>query len=468
MTNITPEALAVELVGAISNPKSVDDFKAKAAAYVKAKGFSVVDAEGNEIDATLVIGAAAPSEEDMAKADDEPAKDDEEQQSNIELIVKALESSNRRAERVTDAKIKAMSVTGGNTRNDDKAKAGFKSFGEFAATVHRHAMGEATKDDISHLKSVLTLETKGSTAPDAYSQTGVGADGGFLVPQDFRTEISRYSFGDESLFARTTQIPVNGNSLTLPKDETTPWGSDGVQVYWTGEGQQIQESKLKIGEADIKLHKLAALVPVTNELLEDAAISLDAYLNQVAPEKIRFKVDDAIINGNGVGKPLGIRNSGALKTITRTTATGISTPEIAGLLAGTTGSSMMKGVYVGHSTILPDLVTATIGDTPIFTPPGGLKDAPFGALLGRPIIYHELAQARDTAGDLSYYDLSQYISVVKTGGVRSDVSMHLYFDRDITAFRFILRVGGQPWMAAPITQNNGGGTLSPFVTVGAS
>jgi HK97 family phage major capsid protein len=63
-------------------------------------------------------------------------------------------------------------------------------------------------------------------------------------------------------------------------------------------------------------------------------------------------------------------------------------------------------------------------------------------------------------------DLSQYMSVVKAGGIRQDVSIHLFFDYDITAFRFVLRVGGQPWWNAPITRQNGL-SRSPFVTLAA-
>jgi hypothetical protein len=45
--------------------------------------------------------------------------------------------------------------------------------------------------------------------------------------------------------------------------------------------------------------------------------------------------------------------------------------------------------------------------------------------------------------------------------------MHLWFDYDITAFRFIFRLAGHPWLTAPIARRNGTNTLSAFVALAA-
>jgi len=55
----------------------------------------------------------------------------------------------------------------------------------------------------------------------------------------------------------------------------------------------------------------------------------------------------------------------------------------------------------------------------------------------------------------------------KSGGLRSETSIHVAFDTDHTAFRFIFRIGGQPWWSAPIAALNGTFTQSPFVTLEA-
>ena len=85
--------------------------------------------------------------------------------------------------------------------------------------------------------------------------------------------------------------------------------------------------------------------------------------------------------------------------------------------------------------------------------------------MGRPLIPIESASTLGDKGDIILADLSQYLSVTKTGGVRSDVSMHLFFDTDHTAYKFTMRLGGQPWWASAITPQNSSNTRSCFVTL---
>jgi HK97 family phage major capsid protein len=73
------------------------------------------------------------------------------------------------------------------------------------------------------------------------------------------------------------------------------------------------QSKPKLEEVTIKLEKLAVLVPITEELLEDVP-AMDSYLRRKAPEKIDFKLSYAIPWGSGAGMPLGFMNSPCLVT----------------------------------------------------------------------------------------------------------------------------------------------------------
>jgi len=86
--------------------------------------------------------------------------------------------------------------------------------------------------------------------------------------------------------------------------------------------------------------------------------------------------------------------------------------------------------------------------------------------MGRPVIPHESMETLGDKGDVLLADMSSYMAIRRSGGIRADVSMHLWFDYDMAAFRFTFRVGGQPWWSAPITPRSGSSnTLSPFVTL---
>jgi HK97 family phage major capsid protein len=317
-------------------------------------------------------------------------------------------------------------------------------------------------------------------APTTYGSSVTGADGGFAIPPDFREEIMIQVTGEDSLLSRTDQLTSSSNSITVPKDETTPWqDSGGIQATWTGEGQQKAQSKPVLEQETVHLHKLTVLVPVTDELLADAS-ALGRYVMRKAPDKINFKVNLAILQGSGAGQPLGIINSGAAVVVSKQSsqlADTVVAQNIIDMHARLYASSMERAVWLVNQDVLPMIHTlalpgkdntgaaATDWGTHMYVPPGGLSNAPFGTLLGRPIIPTQAAPTLGSKGDIILADLGQYMTVMKSGGIRSDVSIHLWFDYDITAFRFVLRLGGQPWWDEPVDPLSGSNTLSPFVVL---
>ena len=124
-------------------------------------------------------------------------------------------------------------------------------------------------------------------------------------------------------------------------------------------------------------------------------------------------------------------------------------------------------MWLIHPDAEHQLPLMTLGDQPIFMPPGGLRDSPFGRLLGRPVIPHQVCRTVGDLGDIMLVDLGKYLTAVKAGGLRSQTSIHMWFDQDITAFKFTLRVAGQPWWSEPTTAANGSFTQSPFVALAA-
>lgn len=344
--------------------------------------------------------------------------------------------------------------------------AGFRHFGEFANAVR---MGSQRGGELDpRLRNA---------AASTYANEGTGADGGFAVPPDFRSAILAKVFGEDSLIARTDRMQSSSNTITLPTDETTPWQSTGgIQAYWTAESGARTQSKPVLGETTLKLHTLATLVPITQELLEDAP-AMGAYLGRKAPEKMDFKLSDALIRGTGVGMPLGILNSPALVTQAKEsaqTADTINVTNLVKMLSRLPTASRRNAVWLIHPDAEPQLPLMTVGNQPVYMMPGnGATQAWYGTLFGRPVIPHQVCETVGDLGDVMLADFSQYLSAVKTGngydanGIRSDSSMHLWFDQDIMAFKFTMRVAGQPWWASAIAQRDGTNTQSPFVVLEA-
>ena len=125
---------------------------------------------------------------------------------------------------------------------------GYANLGEFAQDLSQASRGQINP----RLMNV---------APAQIGTEGVGTDGGFTVPPDFRTAIWRKVAGEDSLLARTDQQVTGSNNIQIPSDETTPWdASGGIQTYWESEAGELTASKPKLGLKTIRLNKLTCLV----------------------------------------------------------------------------------------------------------------------------------------------------------------------------------------------------------------
>ena len=214
-----------------------------------------------------------------------------------------------------------------------------------------------------------------------------------------------------------------------------------------------------------KLKKCAALCYATDELLGDA-VALESWLTRTVPEALRFMVEDAIINGNGVGKPLGIMNSPCLVTQLRVDATEIDATDIANMwMRRWAGYS--DYVWLVSSSIYGQLVNLVVGNWPVFVPAGGFAVAPYASIYRKPVIESEYCRQLGTSGDIILASLSQYQTIQK-GGIQSASSIHVAFTTDETAFRFVFRIDGEPLWNSALTPLYATATQSPFVVLGAS
>ena len=344
-------------------------------------------------------------------------------------------------------------------------KRGFKSFGEYAMAV-KAAGYEGARPD----QRLLI----GAAAPTTTGAEGVGADGGFAVPPAYSQDVFKIALGEDSLIPYTENVEIDSNSMVFPKTEQTPWGTNGVRAYWQAEAAAATQTKPVLGTQTLRMHKLMALVPMTDELLADTG-ALASILPGLLGDSIRWKTNEAILFGSGSGQPLGALNSGAsivqAKDASQPTLT-LSALNVANMISRLPPGSFGKALWVINPAVLPSLFTLTLGNYPIYLPGGapmvgGIQNNPYGMLLGRPIMVSQHAATFSSQGDVQLHDLSYYRTITKAGGVLMATSLHLFFDADATAFRAIFRIDGSSKIAAPISPAKGAATLSPFVQLAA-
>lgn len=346
-------------------------------------------------------------------------------------------------------------------------KGPFRSLGEQLIAVAKFYKSEGREAD-NRLFEVRALGLN----------EAIPSEGGFLVQTDYSTELVKLVHETGILPARCTPVKISAGSNGVrinAVDETSRvdgsrWG--GVLGYWMNEAGTKLATKPKFRQLDLKLEKLIGVCYATDELLQDAA-ALESVIMQAFPEEFGFLIDRAIFEGTGAGQPLGIRNSGAVVTVAKEAGQAADTvvaENITKMWSRAWARSRASAVWLINQDVEPqlDLLSVPSGafGIPVYMPPGGLSEAPYGRLKGRPVIIFEHCETLGDAGDIVLADFSQYLLADK-GDIQTASSIHVAFLTDETTFRFVYRVDGEPIWNAALTPAKGSNTLSPFVQLAA-
>ena len=307
-----------------------------------------------------------------------------------------------------------------------------------------------------------------SKAPAGYSEI-VDADGGYLVQQDFMSEIFSAMIESDELASRCNSTEVSGDGLKWNEvnhyDRTK--GAHPQSVAWVTEAGEITFDKAAFAPKELRLMKLGGGYKATSEILQDAT-ALTAEVTNWFNQEFAFTISDAIVRGTGVGMPTGILNAPCLVTVTKHGARSSANLafDLPNMFARMYPRGIPRAEWYIHNSILPYLMGMTVGTTPVYLPPNGYIGGPAGLLLGRPVNVLESCSEVGAVSDVMFCDFSQY-KVIRKGGVRADSSIHVLFTSDQSAFRFIVRLNGMPMWSKVITPAHGTDTLSPFVVLGA-
>ncbi len=346
---------------------------------------------------------------------------------------------------------------------------GFANLGHFAAEIMR-----ACTPGAGGPSALLAPLSAGQGMNQA-----VGSEGGFLVPQQFSDQIwDGLNQANQSLYGMCDQYPVDGDSLTFPANAETSRANGsrygGVRAYWLSEAAQIAKSQPKFRQVKLEPQGLAALVYVTDKLLRNAR-AMDAYLTRAATDEISFVVGDAIVNGDGVGKPLGLLASNSLVTVSKEAGQANGTilqANISKMFARLHPRCRANAVWLHNVDIEPqlDALSTPVKNVAGTENVGGIGNNVWSAesrlLKGRPLMPIEYCPSIGSKGDLILVDLKSY-AVGLRSAIESAVSMHLRFDYAEQAFRFIFEIDGQPWLKDPLTPYRGSNTLSSHVALEA-
>tara|TARA_Y100000310_G_scaffold101137_1_gene99040 strand:- start:304 stop:1548 length:1245 start_codon:yes stop_codon:yes gene_type:complete len=351
-------------------------------------------------------------------------------------------------------------------------KGGFRDHGEFIVAI----TGRGTRHyGTAHLQKLKDWQNAVTKIAGTLNE-GDMAQGGYLVPVEFRDQLLKTSLEASIVKARATAIPMQTNRIVIPAVVDTDHSTNyfgGIIPDRTAEHGSKSATKPRFDQVALTLHKLTGMVYVTDELLEDSPISIPPLLDALFGGAIAFEEDDAYLQGTGVNMALGAFNAGNPSLVTQAIEPGqpastILWQNVINMWSRLHPPSMKNAVWVANIECFPQLASMAMavgaGGVPVWMPGDGVAGSPFGTLMGRPLFLSEKMQALSTAGDIGVGDFSQYLVAQKSGGgLQTATSMHYHFNLDEQTFRFVLRYDGQPWWLSDLTPKRGTNTLSPFV-----
>ena len=341
---------------------------------------------------------------------------------------------------------------------------GWKSFGEFAKSVH-------LADTNQHRDPRLTKAPSGMN-------TILPSQGGHAVPETFMNNLmSSIVLDPANLAAQVTRLDgIKGSlEILLAEDNDRSGGvvMGGTRAYRLPEANQFTATKPAMKSITYDPKALVVATYVTDKLMSQAGSVIEQYITAAAQEAFNYKLNDEIIRGTGAaGQFKGLLSSGSLITVAKEVGQAndtIVTENIVKMAASMRPQLRARGVWILNPDAEAQLSLLNVGTGTggalVFMPPNALSQAPFGTLYGRPILYNEHASALGDVGDVIFADLSQYMMV--TGGpTESAVSMHLRFDYLESVFRWVLYCDGQP-MQDTVYKPAKGANKSAYVTLAA-
>lgn len=154
-----------------------------------------------------------------------------------------------------------------------------------ASAAYKKAMLDAMRCSFKRVSDVL--------------QEGVDADGGYLVPEEYDSRIIDI-LNEENIMRKLGTIITTSGQHKINIAATKP------AAAWIEEGGSLQFTDATFAQTLLDAHKLHVAIKITEELLYDNAFNLESYIVTEFGKAIANAEEDAFLNGDGTGKPLGL------------------------------------------------------------------------------------------------------------------------------------------------------------------
>ena len=289
---------------------------------------------------------------------------------------------------------------------------------------------------------------------------GTDNAGGFLVPEDYQTELIKKMATLATIRARARVATTSRDIGKWPKIKYTADDkyTSGVRMSWTGEspasGTSHRVTDPEFGLYQIPIHTAMASMPLSNDLVEDSAFDILGISSDLLAEAFNLGENDAFLNGNGISRPMGILaqvDNGGPASIVSVNASTLTADGLIDLVYA------LPAQYESNATLITSKATEKVirklKDAnnnylwPIWPQQGGFAPAPRD-FLGFPALRDEFMPGIAAGAYPALFgDLKGYLVLDRVGLSVQRLS-EIYAENNITLLLARKRLGGQtiePW-----------------------
>lgn len=203
-------------------------------------------------------------------------------ETEIEELTNSIDRQQRAERREQELSKPVNSPITGKPYKDESA--GEEKTGR-ASDEYRKAMLNAMRSNFRQVSNVL--------------QEGVDSDGGYLVPVEYDKRL--IDVLNEENIMRTL-----GTKITTSGEHKINIAATKPAAAWIEEGGALSFGDATFDQIYLDAFKLHVAIKVTEELLYDSAFNLENYIITEFGKALANAEEDAFLNGDGKGKPLGI------------------------------------------------------------------------------------------------------------------------------------------------------------------
>lgn len=294
----------------------------------------------------------------------------------------------------------------------------------------------------------------------------VGAGGGYLVPEELQLHIQQ-SLAETSIFglmgdnrsmiSAMLHVPVIDITASHATGDSPLLG--GLSLGYIVDGSLIPESEPSFSDNQLVVRQIGAAIYVSNQMVADGGEPLAAFVVGLAARALAWKVDKDAISGPGGAKLLGVRNSSATVTRTRSVSGHITQNDIAGMVSQLIPACYPSAIWIASPSAMGDIASLPAYGVSNVTPgPGGLC----GSLMGRPLFATEKTAQLGTTGDLLLVDPTMYCVATRNIEIALSTEYPSAYFNNKSVYRVLWQGDGQPLVRGTATLADGS-TAGAFV-----